>query len=211
MKRILLLCALSFLGFSSLSYAQIEQGTLMLGSDIGSGLVNTGSNSLFGLNFGLNKGAGYNLGISPKAGYFIRDNVLIGAVVNLGFTRSAEIDGEAAETFQYGIQALTRYYLSPGERGIDNFLKHGRFFAEANAGIAGVNVNEGATTNGFAFGVGPGYSYFVTESIALEGTFKYNGLVGGGNTTYQHSLGLNFGIQIFLPFAEPKNIQDENL
>jgi len=210
MKRVLLLCVLSFLGFSSLSYGQIQEGNVMLGSDIGSGLVNTGSSSLVGLNFGLNKGAGYNLGISPKVGYFIKDNFLIGGVVNLGFTRSAEIDGEAAETFQYGIQALTRYYLSPGERGIDNFLKHGRFFAEANAGIAGVNVNEGATTNGFAFGVGPGYSYFVTESIALETTLKYNGLVGGGNTTYQHSLGLNFGIQIFLPASKPKNIQEED-
>ncbi|MCH4823416.1 hypothetical protein ML462_09535 [Gramella lutea] len=211
MKRLLLLCALSFLGFSAISYSQIQKGNVMLGSDIGSGLVNTGSNSLFGLNFGLNEGAGYNLGISPKGGYFVQDNFLIGGVVNLGFTRSAKVDGEAAETFQYGIQALTRYYLSPGEQGVDNLLKHGRFFGEANAGIAGVNVNEGSTTNGFAFGFGPGYSYFVTETVALEATFKYNGLVGGGNTTYQHSLGLNLGIQVFLPFSRTKNMEDDDI
>ncbi|MUP46440.1 hypothetical protein E0K83_11900 [Gramella sp. BOM4] len=210
MKR-LLQCSICFmLIFSFGTYAQIQKGNFMIGSDVGSGLVNAGSNSLLGINFGLNEGAGFNLGISPKGGYFVQDNLLIGGAINLGFTKSAETNGEAAETFQYGIQALTRYYLSPGEQGIDNLLKHGRFFAEANAGLAGVNVNDGATTNGFAFGVGPGYSYFVTETVALEALFKYNALVGAGNTNYQHSLGLNLGIQVFLPFSKTKNIEDED-
>jgi len=211
MKRLLLLSAIFVLGIIGSSNAQIQQGNVMLGSDIGSGLVNTGSSSLFGFNFGLNEGSGFNLGISPKAGYFIRDNFLLGGVVNLGFTKSAETNGEATETFQYGIQALSRYYLSPGERGVENFLRHGRFFAEANAGIAGININDGNTTNGFTFGFGPGYSYFVTESVALETSLKYNGLVGGGNTTYQHSLGLNLGIQIFLPFSKTENMKDDNI
>lgn len=82
---------------------------------------------------------------------------------------------------------------------------------EATAGIAGVNVKNGATTNGFAFGVGPGYSYFVSNTVALETSLKYNGLVGGGNTTYQHALGLNFGVQIFLPSSTAKKrIKDSN-
>ena len=211
MKRLLLLSTCFLLVFSIETNAQLQKGNVMIGSDIGSGLVNTGSNSLLGLNFGLNDGAGYNLGISPKGGYFVRDNFLIGGVINLGFTKSAETNGEAAETFQYGIQALSRYYLSPGEQGVDNLLKHGRFFGEVNAGIAGVNVNGGSSTNGFAFGFGPGYSYFVTETVALEAILKYNALVGAGNTNYQHSLGLNFGIQIFLPFSKTRNMEDDNI
>ena len=100
------------------------------------------------------------------------------------------------------MQALSRYYLSPGEAGVDNLLNSGRFFVEGNAGVAGVNIKDGPTTNGFAFGVGPGYSYFITPNIALETSLKYNGLVGGGNTTYQNGIGLNLGIQIFLPTTE---------
>ncbi len=66
----------------------------------------------------------------------------------------------------------------------------------------------GATTNGFAFGVGPGYSYFITNNVALETNLKYNGLVGGGNTTYQNALGLNFGVQVFIPSSRAKELRD---
>lgn len=211
MKKTILLSTLLILGFTGITHAQLQQGNLMLGSDIGSGLVSNTSSGLFGLNFGLNEGAGYNVGISPKAGYFIKDNFMLGAVVNLGFAKSAKTNGFSTQSTTYGIQALTRYYLSPGERGVDNLLKEGRFFMEATAGVAGVNVKNGATTNGFAFGVGPGYSYFVSDNVALETTLKYNGLVGGGNTTYQHALGLNFGVQVFLPSSSAKQrIEDRN-
>ncbi|MGB3773953.1 MAG: hypothetical protein WA951_01735 [Leeuwenhoekiella sp.] len=201
MRKILI--AIAFvLGSYGVSHAQLQQDTWMLGSDLGSGIISPASSGLFGFNFGLNDGAGYNVGISPKAGYFVDDNFLLGAVVNLGFTKSPENNGVSTKTTVYGVQALSRYYLSPGEAGVDNLLNAGRFFVEGNAGIAGVNVEDGPTTNGFAFGFGPGYSYFVTSNIALETTLKYNGLVGGGNTTYQNGIGLNFGIQIFLPSSQ---------
>lgn len=203
MKKLLVLSALVIFAITSAS-AQIQEGNVMLGSDIGSGLVNKASTGLFGLNFGLNEGAGYNVGISPKVGYFIKDNLLFGAVVNLGFTKSPENNGVGTKTTAYGIQALSRYYLSPNEEGIDNLLKEGRFFLEANAGFAGINTKDGPTTNGFIYGFGPGYSYFVNQYVALEGILKYNGLVGGGNTTYQHSIGLNFGVQVFLPSSDVK-------
>ncbi|WP_417885877.1 hypothetical protein [Zunongwangia sp.] len=207
MKKLLFLATILFLSSINTANAQIQEGNLMVGSDFGSGLVNPGNNSILGLNFGLNDGAGYELGLSPKIGYFVRDNVLIGAVANLGFTKSPKSEG-STETTVYGFQALSRYYLSPGEKGVNNLLKHGRFFLEANAGVAGVNVAGGATTNGLAFGVGPGYSYFVTNNVALETNIKYNGLVGGGNTTYQHAIGLNFGIQVYLPSSKAKELRD---
>lgn len=201
--KVLILLVLLF-GAIGIAKAQTNQGNFMLGSDVGSGLISTTSSGLFGLNFGLNEGAGFNVGISPKVGYFVRDNFLIGAVVNFGFEKSPEYNGMSTRVTTYGIQALTRYYMSQGEKGVDNFLRRGSFFTEANAGVAGVNIKGGNTTNGFAFGVGPGYSYFVTDSVALETTLKYNGLVGGGNTTYQHALGLNFGVQVFLGKTEVK-------
>lgn len=204
MKKLLLLTSIITLAFVGVSNAQTEKGTLMLGTDLGSGLVNSTSQGLFGFNFGLNEGAGFNVGISPKMGYFVSDNFMLGAVVDLGFAKSAKAAG-SVKTTTYGVQGLTRYYFSQGERGVDNFVRRGAFFVEANAGIAGVNVKGGDTTNGFAFGVGPGYSYFVTPNVALETTLKYNGLVGGGNTTYQNALGLNFGIQVFLDKGTAKD------
>jgi len=210
MKKLLVLTVAGLFGALTVTNAQIQKGNLMLGTDLGSGLVSPPNSGLFGFNFGLNDGAGYSVGISPKVGYFINDNVMIGGVVDLGFNKSAKTtNGYSAKTTIYGVQALGRYYLSPGEKGVDNLLHHGRFFIEANAGFAGINIKDGATTNGFAYGFGPGYSYFVTPNVALEGLVKYNGLVGGGNTSYQHALGVNFGVQVFLPSSRVRSMVND--
>lgn len=208
MKNSVLLTVAMLLGAVGISNAQLSKGDVMLGTDFGSGLVSTSNGGLFGLNFGLNNGAGYNVGLSPKVGYFIADNFLVGVSTNLGFTKSPEVNGVSAKSTVYGIQAFSRYYLFPGEVGVDNLLKRGRFFAEANGGISGVNIKDGPSTNGFALGFGPGYSYFITDNVALETTLKYNGLAGGGDTSYQNSIGLNIGIQIFLPASQAENIID---
>lgn len=209
-RSLILLTSVLIVGAIGISNAQTSEGTYMLGSDLGSGLVATSSSGLLGFNFGLNKGAGYNLGLSPKAGYFIRDNFLIGAVINLGFVKSPENNGEATKTTIYGVQALSRYYLSLRESEADNFLKRGTFFLENNLGVSGVNVSDGPTTNGFSFGFGPGFAYFISQNVAFETALKYNGLTGGGNTSYQHNIGLNLGVQVFLSSRKAENIIENN-
>lgn len=198
MKKILFLSTVFILGMVGVSNAQLQEGNIMLGTDLGSGLASTTSNGLFSMNFGLNDGAGWEIGISPKAGYFLSDNLVLGAIVNLGFSKSPTSGNQSTEIFVYGVQAFSRFYVTPAEANLEELVSTGRFFLETNAGLAGINVTGGSTTNGFAFGFGPGYSWFLNETIALEASAKYNGLVGGGNTDYQHSIGVNLGIQIFL-------------
>lgn len=210
MRKITLFSILFLFGFTLVS-AQIQKGNLMVGANIGSGLISDSNNGIMGFNFNLNKGGGFDLGLSPKVGYFIEDNLMVGAMVNLGFSKSRKSAGVSTKATSYGFQGLGRYYLNPGERGVNNLLNYGRFFVEANAGFAGVNVHRGATTNGFVFGFGPGYSYFWNQHVALEASFKYNGLLGGGNTTYQHSLGFAVGVQIFLPSESAKQRVRETL
>lgn len=198
MKKLLLLSTFLIFGYTGISHAQLQEGNIMLGADIGSGLTTTTSKGLFGLNFGLNKDSGYNVGISPKGGFFLNDNFVLGAIVNLGYTDSAGDDDQSTNTFVYGVQGLTRFYVSPGDAELEEVVPAGQFYIETNAGIAGVNVQGGPTTNGFAFGFGPGYSLFVNPNVALEASIKYNGLAGAGNTSYQHAVGINLGIQVFL-------------
>ena len=209
MKKILFLASVLILGYSNVSHAQLQEGNIMLGADLGSGINTSGTNGLFGFNLGLNEDAGYNIGISPKVGYFLSDNFVLGAVVNLGYTNSAGDDAGTANTTVYGVQGLGRFYLSPSDVDLGDEVPTGSFFVETQAGIAGIAVEDGPTTNGFAFGFGPGYSLFLNRSVALETSVKYNGLVGGGNTNYQHSLGINFGVQVFLPFSEAENTVEE--
>lgn len=206
MKKVLFLTAFFIFGITSSSLAQLEEGNFMLGADLGSGLVNPASSGLFALNVGLNQGAGWDVGLSPKAGYMLSDSFLLGGIVNLGYSKlSDDSDG----IFVYGVQALSRFYVSPGEADVADAIPAGQFFLETNAGLAGRNVSGGETTNGFAFGFGPGYSYFLNDNIALEGSVKYNGLVGGGNEEYQNSLGINVGIQVFFPRGDAEDAIDD--
>jgi len=172
-SAIILALALSFGGMTQ-THAQIQEGNLMVGGNL------MGLDATFGDN------SSFNLNIVPKIGYFIKDNIAIGANVGLHYTTTHA----QGNTFRYEIGAFGRYYFGANE--VEPLLKHGRFFAEANAGIGGNN----STPVGFNFGFGPGYSYFITPNVGLEGLVKLNGTAGVGS-----SVGLSFGLgfQIYLP------------
>ena len=205
MKKILLLATFFIVGITHNSQAQLQEGDILLGTDIGSGIVTSSTNGLFGINLGLDEDSGYNIGLSPKIGYFLNNNFVVGAIVNLGYKNAAGDDADVGNRFTYGIQGFSRFYLAPSDVDLGDSVPAGKFFVETQAGIAGRNIEDSDSTNGFAFGFGPGYSYFVNPNVALETSVKYNGLTGFGSDTYQNSLGINFGITIVLPGSQAED------
>ncbi|MBB6372042.1 hypothetical protein [Chryseobacterium shigense] len=191
MKKLIFAGILAATGLTATANAQIQQGNWMVGSTLATS------------NFGLNSGAGYDFSIEPRAAYFIKDNVAVGGYVKLGFLKPGK--GESTQ-FNYGVGALGRYFLSPGEKGVDNLLNHGRWFFEGNVGIGGTSVENGISTTGLDFGVGPGYSYFITPNIGVEGLLKYNGVTGFGNEGLTSKLSFNVGFSIYLPTSKAKDI-----
>jgi len=160
--------------------AQIQKGNIMVGG------------TLTNINLGLDDPKIFSVDITPKAAWFIEDNIALGGYVNFGL-RTAK---NSSTTTSYGAGALGRYYTGKDVE----VLRHGRFFAEATAGIGGVNVSDGGgNTNGLNLSVGPGFVYFITPNIGLETLLKYNGLLGFGSATTQNNLNLSFGFQIHLP------------
>ena len=194
MKKLFFGAVVLAAGLFTTANAQIQEGNWMVGS------------SLVASNFGLNSGAGYDFAIQPKAAYFIKDNVALGGYVNLGFAKSGK--GEATQ-FNYAVGALGRYFLSPGESGVDNLLNHGRWFFEGNLGIGGTSVENGISTTGLDFGVGPGYSYFITPNIGVEGLVKYNGVTGFGNEGLTSRISFNVGFSIYLPSGQARRIAEQ--
>ncbi len=194
MKRFVIGAALLVAGLFTTSQAQIQKGNWMVGG------------TLLGANFGLNTGAGYNIQIQPKGAYFIEDNTALGGYVNFGI-----LGAKGSETtYNYGVGALGRYYLSPGEKGVDNLLNHGRWFLEANVGIGGQSGTAGGdSANGLDYGFGPGYAYFITPNIGLEGLLKYTGNLGFGNRGTTSNLVFGLGFQIYLPTSKAKSIINE--
>ncbi|KLT63585.1 hypothetical protein [Pedobacter sp. BMA] len=166
--------------------AQIQKGNVLVGGNLSN------------INLGLDDPKIFSVDITPKAAWFIQDNVALGAYVNFGL----ETAKNSNTTTSYGVGALGRYYAGKDTE----VLRHGRFFAEATAGIGGVNVSKGGgNTNGLNLSVGPGFAYFVTPNIGLETLLKYNGLVGFGSATTQSNLNLSFGFQIYLPGQRTAN------
>lgn len=194
MKKLILGLTFAAAGLVGTANAQLQKGNVLVGGELAAA------------NFGLNQGAGYNIQISPQAAFFVQDNWAVGPYVNLGIAGATDSD----TTFNYGVGALSRYYLAPGQEGVDNLLKHGRFFVEGNVGIGGQNQsNGGDSANGLDLGVGPGYTYFVTPNIGLDAAVKFNGNVGFGNRGTTSNIGFRLGLNIFLPAKATANIKSE--
>ena len=182
MKKLLITGAVALMAMSA--NAQLQKGNYMVGGEFAAA------------NFGLNQGAGYNFQITPQAAFFVQDNWAVGPYVKLGFSGAKG----SPTTFGYGVGALSRYYFSPGEQGIDSLLKHGRFFVEGNAGIGGTTISDGgASANGLDLGIGPGYTYFITQNIGLDASVKLNGNLGFGNRGTTSAIDFRLGLNIFLP------------
>ena len=180
MKKFTLLTVLSVFLLASGLKAQIQKGNVMVGGNFAD------------LNLGLNGAKVFSIDITPKAAWFVQDNIALGAYVDLGIQTAKN----SSTTTTYGVGALGRYYAGKDVE----VLRHGRFFAEANVGIGGVNVSDGGGhTNGLDLGVGPGFAYFITPNIGLETLLKYKGVVGFGDAVNQSKLNLSFGLQIYLP------------
>jgi len=179
MKRLIfiLLFVATFIGTT---YAQMKKGNIMMGANLSD------------ISFGLDKPNTFRLSVNPKAAYFVQDGIAFGLDVSFGL---ASTKGMGTD-IRYGVGGLARYYA---DRRIYEVVKNGLFFGEATAGISGVNSAAGVNTNGLGFSMGPGYSYFITNSIGLEALLKYHGVLGFGNSVYGHSLGLSIGFQIYLP------------
>ncbi len=185
MKKLLTIIILSTTTIFA-AQAQIQKGNVMIGGNLAN------------INLGLDAPNVLSFDITPKAAWFIEDNIALGGYVNFGL----ETAKNSGTITNYGVGALGRYYSGKSVE----VLKHGRFFAEATAGIGGVNVSKGGgNTNGLNLSVGPGFAYFVTPNIGLETLFKYNGLVGFGSATTQNNLNLSFGLQIYLPGKKTAN------
>lgn len=191
MKRTIfaLFLATFLVAFINDANAQTQKGNIMVGGNLGN------------LDIGLKSGSNTTFTLNPKAGLFIKDGLAVGLEGMFGV---AHIGGRSGNTINYGIGTFGRYYIT--DKNLE-FVKHGKFFADANIGFQGQNQTKGgASTNGLGFGFGPGFAYFITPNVAIETAVKYQGIVGFGSDPYQHDIKWSLGFQIYLPC---KSIKDK--
>lgn len=180
--------------------AQTQKGYYLIGGNIG----NIGADLQKG-------GSKFKIEVTPKVAWFIQDNLAVGGQIGLGY----ETQKDAGNTFTYNVGPLARYYFGDAEMDKVNINapKPVRFFAEANAGIAGKNYKpkdgDAVNTNGFNVGVGPGVAFFLNENIALEALAKYDLTLGFGSTPAINRINVGVGFQIYLPGSKLKSLRNE--
>lgn len=194
MKKLVLILLLSsaLLVFNNNAGAQTQRGNTLFGAQL------TNINLTF-----LDGDTPFDLGISPKVGFFVADDVAIGAEVNLGLSTRQDFTD-----FTYRIGPFARYYFNNQDIDV-TVSQRSLFFAEANAGFQGSNIkSNGISTNnnGLGLGAGVGLAYFVSPTVGLETSLKYNFGLGFGNATFNNQLALNLGFNIYLPL---KSIRDQ--
>lgn len=180
MKKYSLALTMSLVGLLATNpvSAQLQQGNAYFGA----------SSSLAGISFGLGSTNDFHLQITPKIGYFIENNLMVGGLVDLDYTKVKGIDG----IFNYKINAFGRYYIPKGQ--IYNPVNDARFFFEVQAGIGGK-----PDVFGFNLAAGVGVAYFITNSIALETSAMVHSMFGAGSNT---GLGINVGFAFHLPTGQ---------
>jgi hypothetical protein len=152
----------------------IQAGNWIVGGNIGS----------LGYNFSTES---FNANINPRVGFFILDNIAVGVGAVVGLTTLENEDN----IWSYGLVPFARYYFPEGASPT------GRFFGELEAGVSG---STGTSDASFLGGVRAGYAHFITNSVAIEGTFGYTfskANISSGSTVT--GLGIGLGFQIYLP------------
>lgn len=189
---LLLVLGLIFTGITQ-SRAQLQQGNYLVGGDLAD------------FNLSLHKGTPFSMTIAPKLATFISDNVALGGYLDLSLQSQ-----RGTSNLGYGIGALGRYYANSSQVTL---IKHSRIFFEGTLGIEGthsaISGQPSSNTNGLGFGIGPGFSYFITPNVAVETLLKYKGIAGFGNTPYTQNLELNIGFQIFLPTSRIRRVKSD--
>jgi hypothetical protein len=183
MKNQILTILFTLLIFSA--QAQTEQGKFIVGGNAGFSFSK--DKQKVG-NTATDRWKHTNIYLTPNVGYFVIANFAIGAKLDLSSNTSRLNDGlnlaggrkadSKNNTTSFSLGPWARYYFPVGTKAA--------LFGDANVGI-GVSRYKYRTVNGSGnvvtitqpsstateFSIGPGYTYFITNNVGIEGLLQY--------------------------------------
>ncbi|MCB0515062.1 MAG: hypothetical protein R2798_09600 [Chitinophagales bacterium] len=154
--------------------AQTEQGSLMLGGNLG-----FSSSSVKDVD-----GAVTDFSISPTVGYFVIDNLALGAGFSYVSSKNT-LGGADATASAFGFGPFVRYYLE------------NRLFGQLGFDLLSSKANDGDAVNGTWITPRIGYAAFLNDYVSIEPSVYYS--IGGGDLYKDWSqFGLSVGFNIYL-------------
>ena len=166
---------ITFCALVCLSFAQTEEGSLLVGASSNLGFTSTSQDG-----FDENR---TEFNFSPAIGYFVADNLSIGVALDLQSSKLGDFKSSST-----AIGPFARYYFD------------GLFYVGAGYGALSVkNENNGGsvTTNGGLLSFEAGYPIWIVDNIAIEPSLNY--AIGSGDLLEDISIfGLAVGFNIYL-------------
>ena len=184
--KILILSIFCVATFLNQAHCQIDKGSLLLGGDF------SFSSETETQKQGSASETNSLIRVAPRLGYAFNDRFVLGGFLSLDFE-----PGLRSSTTTLKIGPFVRYYYP---LNFNTYLLGETTF--------GYGFTKTSTSNGADdpiitltdFSAGPGLSYFVTQSFAVEALFKYaytNSLVSGQSSS-KGGVQFSVGIQFFL-------------
>ncbi len=170
MKKLSVLMIAIIMVFAGNTYAQIDQGTWMVGGNSNFGFLSTDTSP--------DKTTNISLEVSP--GYFIMENFAAG--LGIGYNRQNQGDFSGTATV---IGPWARYYVD------------GAFFFGASYSSVSSKSEYSSGENkstGSALGLEVGYAYFLNKKVALEPAINYSSFGGDFDGT---TIGLTVGLSVY--------------
>jgi len=158
-------CALLFIFISYSAFGQTEKGSKLLG---GSFHLSTDKSD--------NSDRIYRVYAIPNLGIFLKDNLAVGGVVNLGYSKSDD-----TRDLNFGIAPFLRYYFKLNKIWLFLQGQPGYYWSQSKS-----TSGEKSSNDYLGIGLGIGLTYFITDNIGIEGILSYN-------------LAFNVSFQIYLP------------
>lgn len=162
MRKTLLLLVVSFIFITS-AFSQITKGSLLLGGDL--------SASTNKQEFGPNESKNRGITFSPIIGKAIKENLFIGGLLRVGYSKSENISNSSSSTVtgnNYGAGVFVRKYKN-FKNNFYGFLQGNveygfeKMKSEQNNILTGENKN-----NRIGLNLSPGLSYKISEKLHIE-------------------------------------------
>jgi outer membrane protein len=173
------------------AFAQIGQGTIMIGGSFGANFQ-TEKYKLSGNTQTVGKTT--EITLTPQVGYFVIDNLAVGAGISLAsYSFKPDGGGDKSTSTAFAFQPFGRYYFN-------------NIFGELALGIGAGNSKTGGDIDSkfglFTWSLGAGYAAFLNDHVAIEPKLGYMSVTQKDKDSdvkdINSGLFISVGIQVYL-------------
>lgn len=193
MKKLFVLCLFLFL--TKFSFAQFNQGRMLLGGGLG---FQSNTSKVKGSGATVTEGRGTIISVNPRFGYFFIDNLAGGLSLEISSsTEKPEGSNDKFTATAFAVSPFVRYYIKPGI-----FVQGEYGFGSVSEKATSGNSSNEETRPLSRWSLGAGYALFLNDHVAVEPFVGYQSLGVKDSDVDVRSVNaglfINLGIQVYL-------------